>query len=158
MPWSHRSETHLDKLQTSDFLITDGSIEKWNPSLEPGSLNSRSCSGASLTPVWSLPWIYFENTPGCPDKTTISCAPPRCWGYRSQEQQQLGWKGQRRMTVTNSAPPAAPSPAPDWRIPCETSMVWKAKTLLCYKGLGKPYLKNKQAGRDQQPGNTPWRS
>lgn len=39
MKWSHRSETHLDKLQTSDFLITDRTT--WEMNTQPWARLSR---------------------------------------------------------------------------------------------------------------------
>lgn len=144
-------QTHLDKLQTSDFLITDGSTEKWNPSLGLCSLSSRSRSGASLTLVWSLPSIYFENTQGCPDKTTTSCA-PHCWGHHSQEQQQLGRKGHWRMTVSKHVPCTRLEDTP-------VKYPWAGRPKICFvtNKWENILLKNKQSRRDPQPGNIPWR-
>lgn len=103
MKWSHRSETHLDKLQTSDFLITDRTI--WEMNTQPWarlSLFQLTFWGKPDSTVISTLDLFWKHTRVSRQNHNILCS--LLPGSPFSEQQQLSWKDQRGTLVSKSAP------------------------------------------------------
>lgn len=104
MKWSHRSETHLDKLQTSDFLITARTI--WEMNTQPWARLSPfqlTFWGKPDSTVISTLDLFWKHTTVSRQNHNILCS--LLPGSPFSEQQQLSWKDQQGTLVSKSAPP-----------------------------------------------------